>query len=346
MEEANPSEQHNLNRGHHAAAADALIGDEPTSKRAKVIPDPTMTITTAELELSLEVQRAAGSHKKLLDLTKRRSLQGHKIPTLTAFDVAQQAIAATSEDTAEDIAERLYKLQCFRDEYRIHDTVEEGVSLIHQLMEIMPGYLLSVDFAPRYGSYIFVWDFAAFYPSKLKEEKDLRIFFGALYYIFQCLSSNLKAIRSGVVFITECQGMSSQNWDMHLEEKMLAELFSHYPFKCKECLWLNTPTIANIAYGLMKPLVRKDVLASWRMGCKLDGFEGRIDSLFKMPTLAIAQEQLLKRVEGFLSERARNLSKFELSALMVQDPTQEDPPAPAGAADGAAALNGPPRAAV
>jgi CRAL/TRIO domain len=337
-----PRAQRNLSPAVRAAAADTLINEEPVAKRAKVKLDPTLTLTTPELERSQNVQQAAESHKRLLNLQQRQRLKGHKVAKLTAYDFAQQAIVASAEETEDDIADRLYKLQCFRDEYRIQDTVEEGVTLIHQLMEMMPGYLLSVDFAPRYGSYIFVWDFAAFYPAKLKEQKDLRIFLGALYYICQCLSTNLKAVRSGVVFITECQGMSAANWDMQLEEKMLAELFCHYPFKYKECLWLNTPTIANIAYALMKPLVRRDFLASWRMGCKLDGYEGRIDSLFKMPTPAIAQEQLLKRVEGFLTERARNVRNFELSECMVTNPPPEDA-APADRS--AAGTNRPGRAA-
>jgi CRAL/TRIO domain len=328
-----PRSQRNLSPAARAAAADALMNVEPAAKRAKVDLDPTMTITTPELERSRKVQEAVASHKNLVDLQHRQHLKGRKAAKLTAFDFAQQSIVASGEETAEDIADRLYKLQCFRDEYRIQDTAEEGVSLINQLMEIMPGYLLSVDFAPRYGSYIFVWDFAAFYPAKVKEEKDLRILLGALYYICHCLSTDLKAVRSGVVFITECQGMSSENWDMRLEEQMQAELFCHYPIKHKECLWLNTPTIANIAYALMKPLVRRDFLASWRMGCKLDGYEGRIDSLFKMPSPAIAQEQLLKRVEGFLTERARNVRNFELSERWVSNPLPQDP----GAVDAAAA---------
>ena len=343
MSELNPNlpqADRNLSPAARAAAADALLNDEPAAKRTKVELDPNNTVTTPELERSRKLQEAAECHKKLLALQQRQRLTGHKVTKLHPYDFAQQAIVAPSEDTVDDIADRLYKLQCFRDEYRIQDTVEEGVSLIHQLMEIMPGYLLSVDFAPRYGSYIFVWDFAAFHPARLKDQSNLRVFLGALYYICQCLSTNLKAVRSGVVFITECQGMSSHNWDMHLEQKMLAELFCHYPFKYKECLWLNTPTIANIAYALMKPLVRRDFLASWRLGCKLDGFEGRIDSLFKMPTQAIAQEQLLKRVEGFLTERARNVRNFELSECMVANPPP--PQDPAVAADRVAAeANGP-----
>lgn len=287
-----------------------------------------MTITSAELETARAIQKA-------LEECETYALN----PKLwTEYDYAQQAITCTGdlsdEASKNKLMQRLYLLQSFREEYKIHDTVEEGVLLIQRLMEMMPGYLLSVDFAAKYGSYIAVFDRAAFQPSKLHMPEDLRTFLGAQYYIFQCLSTNLKSVRNGVVFITECQDTGDDNFDMEVEEKFLSHLFNHYPFRHKECLWLNTPTAANIAHGLMKSMVPGDFLANWRMGCKLDGFDGRIDSLFKMPTLAIAQEQLLLKMEGFLMERGRNAGGFELHERMVYNPP---PPPPAPAAQDAAA---------
>lgn len=300
-------------------------GGPPPPKRAK--PDPAMTITSAELET------ARGIRKAMEDCDK--TIYPLDLKRWSEYDYAQQAIVCTADltdaESTKQLMERLYKLQCFREEYKIQDTVEEGVRMIQRLMEMMPGYLLSVDFAARYGSYIAVFDRAAFQPSKLALPEDMRTFLGAQYYIFQCLSTNLKAVRSGVVFITECQGMTSSNWNMQVEEEFISHLFGHYPFIHKECLWLNTPTVANIAHGLVKSMMPGDFVANWRMGCKLDGFEGRIDSLFKMPTLAIAQEQLLLKMEGFLAERGRNAGGFELHERMVYNPPPP-PPAPAAPA--------------
>lgn len=322
--------------------ADAVAREAPTNggrggpptKRVKV--DPAMTITSAELETAKGIRKALESCTQYPLNPQRWS----------DYDYAQQALTCTAdledEDATKALMQRMYKLQYFREDYKIQDTVEEGVRMIQRLMEMMPGYLLSVDFAARYGSYIAVFDRAAFQPAKLATPEDMRTFLGAYYYIFQCLSTNSKAIRSGVVFITECQDMKEENFDLQVEEKFLSHLFGHYPFRHKECLWLNTPSVANIAYGLMKSLVPGDFRANWRMGCKLDGFDGRIDSLFKMPTLAIAQEQLLSKIESFLTERGQNAGGFELHQRMVYNPPPPPQPAaaaaaPEGQAQGAAA---------
>ena len=312
-------------------------------------PDPNMMVTAAEFQRALEIREAVFASDKIDTAIKAPDKRQPLLPfnlnpdpdtigRLTDYDYAQCAITIGSLDT-EVIVDRLYKLQSFRKEYKIYDTVEEGMGLIYKLMQLFPGYILSVDFAPRYGSYIFVFDFAAFFPERLQTREHMRIYMGGLYYIFKCLSTNLKAVRSGVVFIAECEGTSQANFDMALEEKFMYELTSYFPFRHKECLWLNTPTVANIAYALLKPLVTREFLATWRMGCKLDGYEGRIDSLFKTPTQAIAQEQLLGRIDKFLAQRHRNEFEFELLERMVEPQRPPSPP-PQPAVAAAAAAGG------
>jgi len=294
--------------------------------------DPSLKVTALELTRAKEIRDAAGK-SDLIDTNIKVPVKAHPllpfitgppnpatIGSLTEYDYAQAAIAIGDQDM-EVILDRLYKLQAFRQEYKIYDTAEEGMTLIYKLMMIMPGYILSVDFAPRYGSYIVVFDFAAFFPQRLQSIENMRIFMGALYYIFKCLSTNLKAVRSGLVVIAECEGTTEINFDMALEEEIMHKLFSYFPFHYKECLWLNTPSVANLAYGLLKPLVTREFLATWRMGCKLDGYEGRIDTLFKMPTQIIAQEQLLYRIEKFLNERHHNEDVFELTGKMLNTAT-------------------------
>ena len=72
------------------------------------------------------------------------------------------------------------------------------------------------------------------------------------------------------------------------------------------------PSIANIAYAVFKPLVSKSLLRSWRLGAKMDGFDGRLDTLFAMPNIEAANESMLKRVRGFLKERYENEKYFTL----------------------------------
>lgn len=160
-----------------------------------------------------------------------------QINNLSDMDYAQFAITFGVEMSMEKIIDRIYKLQCFKSEYGLNDTVEEGSTLMRKLILSQPGYILSVDFAPKYGAYIFVFDFAAFNPTRCTRSKhDLRIFMGGIYYIFKCLTANLQAIQEGVVFITECDGMRNNNFDWRLEEKFMHELMSNFPFRYKECV--------------------------------------------------------------------------------------------------------------
>ena len=330
----------NIGSGSRSSSAvdRATSGGSPAQHQK---PDPNLMVTAAELQRAREIREAAQESDKVdtsIKAQERHPLlpfilnpDPNCIGRLTDYDYAQCAITMGTQDL-EVIVDRLSKLQAFRQEYKIMDSVEEGISLIYKLMELMPGYILSVDFAPRYGSYILVSDFAAFFPERVRNSREnMRIYMGGLYYIFKCISTNLSAVRAGVVFIAECEGTTQVNFDMVVEEKFMYELFSYFPFRHKECLWLNTPTVANLVFAQLKRAVTPEFLASWRMGCKLDGYEGRIDTLFKMPTPTVAQEQLLGRVDRFLAERHKNELDFELVDRLVMP----DPP-PVRAADAAA----------
>lgn len=131
------------------------------------------------------------------------------------------------------------------------------------------------------------------------------------------MSSNLRAIREGIAMIAECEGMGFRNYDPKIDQRFMGDLFCYFPFKHKESLWLNTPTVANIAYAALKPfLSTPDKKANFHLGCKLEGYEeGRIDQLFLMPTPEEAQESAVRRMEGYLKERCYNLKNYRLPKL-------------------------------
>ena len=181
-----------------------------------------MTLTPEETARAIEVKDMVES----LD----------HINNLTDMEYAQFALTSKPDTCVDKIVDCIYKLQCFREEYRIQDTIEEGAQLMRELMLSQPGYILSVDFAPKFRTYIYVFDFAAFDPSKIKSRHEWKVFMGGTFYIFKCLTTNLQAIREGVVFITECDGMQSGNFDWQLEEKFMHELMHNFPFRYKECV--------------------------------------------------------------------------------------------------------------
>jgi len=85
-------------------------------------------------------------------------------------------------------------------------------------------------------------------------------------------------------------------------------------------LWLNTPTVANLIYAVIKPFMPQEFRDNFHLGCKLEAYgDGRIDQLFKMPTPEAAQESALRRMEGYLKERCKNLATYRLPPLPAGD---------------------------
>lgn len=133
--------------------------------------------------------------------------EAENIRNLSDFEYVHLAIACPPQEDLDKILERVYLLQCFRDEYHLSDTVEDGMDLIREFLEQQKGFMLSLDFSPSQGSYIMVSDFAKFNPSAVQTPHDWKIRVAGLYYMFQCCCSRIRAIREGVVLISECEGM-------------------------------------------------------------------------------------------------------------------------------------------
>ena len=139
---------------------------------------------------------------------------------------------------------------------------------------------------------------------------------GGSYYMQQLMNSNLRATREGVAIIGECDGMGLRNYNAHVEERYMNEFLNYFPTKHKESLWLNTPTVANLLYAVIKPLMTKEQKTNFHLGCRLEGYdEGRLDQLFNVPTPEAAQESAILRMEGYLKERYDNVATYRLPPL-------------------------------
>jgi len=192
--------------------------------------------------------------------------------------------------------------------------LQEGLQLLRDFILLQPGVALDIEWMPDHGHYLYIFDYVAMDPTKIRLPKDWRVVQGATYYSFEIFSSNLRAVRKGTAAIVECEGMSWFNFDTEYEARRHAELNAWYPFKVKEMLLLNTGTIANFACSILKKICQKEK-KNFKLGCTLDGFDGRIDRLFKVPTLEKAMERLLVRLEGYLRVRLDNQMRYRLPDL-------------------------------
>jgi hypothetical protein len=75
--------------------------------------------------------------------------------------------------------------------------------------------------------------------------------------------------------------------------------------------------VANLLHAFMKPLIRPETRQKFRVGCNFYGYEGRIDTIFNIPSAAVAQENLLQKLHGFLQKRYDNEQTFRLPDLQI-----------------------------
>lgn len=210
---------------------------------------------------------------------------------------------------------RIQGMQYFRDEYKIHDTPEEGLQLLRQFFEKHPGFVLSVDYDRNHGHFVIVYDYAKRKPKAIDFPKDWRIHLGGFFYLFQAMQYNIVSMREGLVHICECEGMGWDNFSMEHVRRSFSDLYEHYPLEHKEISWIRTPMVANLLHAFMKPLIRPETRQKFRVGCNFYGYEGRIDTIFNIPNASVAQENLLQKLRGYLQKRYDNEQTFRLPDL-------------------------------
>ncbi|CAB9511243.1 expressed unknown protein [Seminavis robusta] len=255
-------------------------------------------------------------HRALL--LKAEIEQSEDMRNLPDYDHVHLVIAVWNDDRynereniqrAVDVA---YKLQCFRDLYKIQDTVEDGLNAIRGMMTLMPGGILDVSYMPDEETFSFFIDYKACHPSRVQTDGDLRCVQAMLYYYYRAMASDIQSIRNGVITMVELEGVSTENFDMTFEERCFYELRSYYPTIYKETFLLHTPMAALLFVNLIKRFMNHKQLATLHNTKSFMEYEGRVDQLFKTPTLEIAEEKLLERIRDYLTERYRKEREFRL----------------------------------
>ena len=259
--------------------------------------DTTMMLLTEEIVRARAIRAAANEHN---------------LKALSDFEYVQYAIC-TPDESIEKVVERMTMMQAFREEYKIQDTVEEGVQVINQLTLDQPGMFLSIEQLAASQNYAVVLDAAAFLPARIQTPEQYRTFLAAFYYCFQLKNCQFQAMRNGASSLVECMGTTTENLDPTFLERFQHELYRWYPKLRRETFLLNSPSVVNCAYGLFKRYMSPNHKKTLRLGYQILGYEGqRIDSLYKMPTAEAGRQNLLSSVNRFLHTRYHNQSEFRL----------------------------------
>ncbi len=265
-----------------------------------------MTLSRAEKARSLQIKAAVEADSRL--------------HSLTDFEYVQYALTCANEDLAQ-ICERVYLMQAFKEEYQIVDEAVQGIHIFYELLQLLPGYMLAIEYLPSTRNYIKITDMAAIDPSRVKTHEQFRVFLGGLFYTFRCLNPTFEAMRTGISSMLECQGASLEQFNYAFVEKAAVELLHAYPKNVKEVFFLNSSTVANLVYACIKRFLPQRIQKVFKLGHKTDGMhEGdRLDSLYLTPTPEHAQERMVRQVLNLLALRYQNQQDFSLDKVCLRD---------------------------
>ncbi|CAB9504841.1 expressed unknown protein [Seminavis robusta] len=274
--------------------------------------DPLMLLSEQELARAVDIKASVEADARLQNRSD--------------FEYVQYALTAELEESLEQVLERIYLMQCFRQEYKIHDNAKEGAEVVHKLSLLCPGVWLAVEHVSQQQNYMLVLDFAKLLPKEqIKTDDDLRTYLAALYYLQNSVLPNFVAIREGWTIMCECEGAGFGSFDAEFFDKIMHHLFKAYPKNQKDVFILNSPSVVSLWWGLWKRILTKEQQERHHLGHQIQGFEGRrIDELYKIPTAEDGRQRMINNVYQYLQLRKRKEAEFSLIEAAVRAMTPDE----------------------
>lgn len=270
----------------------------------------TMKLTAAEIRRAWEIKRAVEDGMGAEDLE-------HPVMPLKDFEYVQYALFCPHNDPIPNILHRISMVQACRREYGFINTVEQGLEILELGTQLLPGFLLAIEYLKTSENYMCVEDWSKLYPAVVRTDEQYRIFVGMYYYKLHCQEPQFTAIRNGTTSIVECTDMTLQeNFDSTFTERVLHSFKRWYPNKRRETFCVNAPSIIPFWYGMTKKFLPGSHQETIKFGFQVPGMEGqRIDPLYKMPTPELAIQKMLRNARCLLTLRYHNEKTFVLPPL-------------------------------
>lgn len=296
-DESDGEGEEEMHRGEVEAADEAVDARFPEflPRRTLKRDDPDrMQITAGERQMALNIKQAVADNPD--------------INMVSDFMCAQ--LALLDGDDIEHAMERLSDLQAFREEYDIRDSIQEGVRIFADYLDLMPGLHLSYTFNDERGNYVMIYDNTKFKTSNITSEKHIRCWLGGTYYTLAMYCPDFEAIRRGAIIIVECEG---HDWKQHFGSKIMKRMWSEiatvYPCGWEKVQYFNNGLAMNIIISMVRPFLPEALKQKLEFGCQ---FEQRLDTIYLVPSAEEANLRLLVRVEESLRVRYYNEHRFSL----------------------------------
>lgn len=275
--------------------------------------DPSMVISDQELQWALELKHAVNASGRL-------NLESH----ISDMELTHHAIVA--QGNVVEAMVRIEGLDRFRREYRIDQSVEQGLYFVLKFMKQQPGYLLHLDANPQTYEGIMVTDSAAFSDKSALEatqtitaDEQWRICVGAIYYLhYAALSPTLASVRQGISATVECDGVGWHNIGSEYISRLFEEMFSYLPVRYTQIRAYNTTVVANLLFSLAGPFMSRNMRRSVQLGHQIaegtnvTGGPRRLSEFYLQPSLEMAQHRVIQRVQALLTVRVYHDKEFRL----------------------------------
>jgi hypothetical protein len=229
------------------------------------------------------------------------------LDNLSDFMYAQLAIVC--KGNLEDVVERCYGLQEFRQEYEILDTYEQGRQFLRKTFDWFPEKILSFTFSEKEGTYVLVHNVGKFEPSRVftsAEMVDEWLTF--MYYCYIMFFPDLESLRKGVISVNDCADIGLNRDILTYLGRFMKEFLAFYPFRGQN-RFFNAGAMFNILTSMLIKLLPEELRKEFHPGVQ---FDGNMADTFLVPSLEEAHERIRSSMERTLKRRYANENTFKL----------------------------------
>lgn len=263
-----------------------------------------MGLTDEEREWALSIKEIADSSP---------DLRRHPLSDMMIAQIALVSLEEGEEGDREKARERIENLQAVRDNYEIVDTLETGKDIVRRVvLDLLPGFVLSFYLHPSHASYVLVTDLTSFDMSIFDDPDKLLLWLKACYYITHCQNPDLSAVRNGIIYLQECQGYYWKGMSMFQPRGVQewSDLVAGYPAHFRCIMNFHTGLFLNLLASAGKRLLPPRIAPKIVLGCISE--HGTLDKLYLQPSLEVANQRLMQKLDQALELRYGNEASFSL----------------------------------
>ncbi|CAB9500705.1 expressed unknown protein [Seminavis robusta] len=247
-------------------------------------------------------------------LNIKQAVQNDANIEISVSDFWYAQLALVDGDDLEASLERVAKLQWFQQEYGgIEETVDCGVAVLREAMDMYPGLFLAFTFNNVTGSYALVIDFTKLHDkpgSKSRGRDGVLVVMKTLFFFFHAMQCDFESMRQGIALLLELDGFDwKKNFGSSLPRRIYSECTSMYPRRLRQCKIFHAGLFGNLLFSMMKGFTPSHVHSKFDHA--ISPF-GRLDALYQSPSVEVANDELVQRFKDALQRRFANEAAFTL----------------------------------